>query len=207
MNIQLFSKSIKLPEPQYDSNVSIEETLLKRRSIRSYKSEPLAIAEISQLLWSAQGVTHRKGFRTAPSAGALYPLEVYIAAGNVTDLDAGIYKYYPHRHEIVNTVKGDKRSELCRAGLGQSSIKNAPAVMVFCAVFERVTGSYGKRGIQYVHMEVGHAIQNVCLQAISLELGSVIIGAFNDYNVKEVINFKLDEQPLLILPVGKLKNV
>ncbi|MCK5193954.1 MAG: SagB/ThcOx family dehydrogenase [Desulfobulbaceae bacterium] len=207
MNIQLFSKSIKLPKPQYDSNVSIEETLLKRRSIRSYKSEPLAIAEISQLLWSAQGVTNRKGFRTAPSAGALYPLEVYIAAGNVTDLDAGIYKYYPHRHEIVNTVKGNKRSELCRAGLGQSSIKNAPAVMVFCAVFERVTRSYGKRGIQYVHMEVGHAIQNVCLQAISLGLGSVIIGAFNDYDVKEVMNFELDEHPLLILPVGKLKNV
>lgn len=207
MNIQLFSKSIKLPKPQYDSNVSIEETLLKRRSIRSYKSETLAIAEISQLLWSAQGVTNRKGFRTAPSAGALYPLEVYIAAGKVTDLDAGIYKYYAHRHEIVNTVKGDKRSELCRAGLGQSSIKNAPAVMVFCAVFERVTGRYGKRGIQYVHMEVGHAIQNVCLQAISLGLGSVIIGAFNDYDVKEVMNFELDEHPLLILPVGKLKNV
>lgn len=207
MNIQLFSKSIKLPKPQYDSNVSIEETLLKRRSIRSYKSEPLAIAEISQLLWSAQGVTNRKGFRTAPSAGALYPLEVYIAAGKVTDLDAGIYKYYAHRHEIVNTVKGDKRSELCRAGLGQSSIKNAPAVMVFCAVFERVTGRYGERGIQYVHMEVGHAIQNVCLQAISLGLGSVIIGAFNDYDVKEVMNFELDEHPLLILPVGKLKNV
>jgi len=207
MNIQLFSKSIKLPKPQYDSNVSIEETLLKRRSIRSYISEPLAIAEISQLLWSAQGVTNRKGFRTAPSAGALYPLEVYIAAGNVTDLDAGIYKYYPHKHEIVNTVKGDKRSELCRAGLGQSSIKNAPAVMVFCAVFERVTGSYGKRGIQYVHMEVGHAIQNVCLQAISLGLGSVIIGAFNDYDVKDAMNFELEEHPLLILPVGKLKNV
>ena len=207
MNIQLFSKSIKLPKPQYDSNVSIEETLLKRRSIRSYKSETLAIAEISQLLWSAQGVTNRKGFRTAPSAGALYPLEVYIAAGKVTDLDAGIYKYYPHRHEIVNTVKGDKRSELCRAGLGQSSIKNAPAAMVFCAVFERVTGSYGKRGIQYVHMEVGHAIQNVCLQAISLGLGSVRIGAFNDHDVKDVMNFELDEHPLLILPVGKLKNV
>jgi SagB-type dehydrogenase family enzyme len=207
MNIKLFSKSIKLPKPQYDSNISIEETLLKRRSIRSYNSEPLAIAEISQLLWSAQGVTNRKGFRTAPSAGALYPLEVYIAAGNVTDLGAGIYKYYPHKHEIVNTVKGDKRSELCRAGLGQGSIKNAPVVMVFCAVFERVTGRYGERGIQYVHMEVGHAIENVCLQAISLGLGSVIIGAFNDYDVKEVMNFELNEQPLLILPVGKLKNV
>ena len=115
MGIQLFSKSIKLPKPQYDSNVSIEKALLKRRSVRSYKSEPLTIAEISQLLWAAQGVTKSRGYRTAPSAGALYPLEVYIVAGNVSDFEAGIYKYNSHKHEIVKTVKGDKRSELSRA--------------------------------------------------------------------------------------------
>lgn len=207
MGIQLFSKSIKLPKPQYDSNVSIEKALLKRRSVRSYKSEPLTIAEISQLLWAAQGVTKPRGYRTAPSAGALYPLEIYIAAGNVSDFEAGIYKYNPHKHEIANTVKGDKRSELCSAGLRQGSIKSAPAVMVFCAVFERVTGRYGKRGIQYVHMEVGHAIENVCLQAISLGLGSVIIGAFNDNDVKHIMQLEQDEYPLLMLPVGKLKKL
>ncbi len=205
MNLE-FSKSIKLPKPQYNGNVSIEQALLKRRSVRSYKSEPLTIVEISQLLWSAQGLTNPRGYRTAPSAGALYPLEVYLVAGNVRDLDAGIYKYQPHKHEIVNTVQGDKRFELCHAALNQGSIRNAPAVIVLCAIFERVTGSYGKRGIQYVHMEVGHAIQNVCLQAISLDLGSVVIGAFNDSHVKNIMNFELVEHPLLLLPVGKLKN-
>jgi SagB-type dehydrogenase family enzyme len=196
-----------LPEPRYDGNVSIEMALLKRRSIRSYKADPLTIAEISQLLWSAQGLTASR-YRTAPSAGALYPLEVYVAAGNVSGLglDAGLYKYYPHAHEIAATITGDKRPELCRAGLSQGSIRTASAVMVFCAVFERVTGSYGKRGIQYVHMEAGHAIQNACLQAISLGLGSVVIGAFNDNDVKSVMKLEQGEQPLLMLPVGKHRD-
>jgi len=196
-------KRIKLPQPRYDSNVSIEHALLKRRSIRSYKADPLILAEISQLLWSAQGLTSSR-YRTAPSAGALYPLEVYIAAGNVTNLDTGIYKYYPRKHEIVNTTTGDKRPELCRAGLNQGSIRRAPVVILFCAVFERVTGSYGKRGIKYVHMEVGHAIENACLQAISLGLGSVVIGAFNDNDVQVIMELEPDEQPLLMLPVGKV---
>ena len=198
-------KKITLPEPRYDSKVSIEMTLLKRRSVRSYKTDPLTIAEISQLLWSAQGLTASR-YRTAPSAGALYPLEVYVAAGNVSGLDAGLYKYYPHNHQIAMTITGDKRPELCRAGLNQGSIRSASAVMIFCAVFERVTGSYGKRGIQYVHMEAGHAIQNACLQAISLGLGSVIIGAFNDDDVKSIMHLEHGEQPLLMLPVGKHRD-
>ncbi len=199
------NKSIKLPQPRHDSNVSIEQALLKRRSIRSYKPEPLTISDISQLLWSAQGLTSSR-YRTAPSAGALYPLEVYIAAGNVIDLDPGIYKYYPHNHQIGITITEDIRPELCRAGLSQDSIRSAPAVIIFCAVFERVTRSYGKRGIQYVYMEVGHAIQNACLQAISLGLGSVVIGAFNDTEIKRVMKLDTDEQPLLLLPVGKHRN-
>jgi SagB-type dehydrogenase family enzyme len=193
---------ITLPEPKYDSEVSIELTLLKRRSIRRYKQDSLTLEEVSQLLWSAQGLTGSR-YRTAPSAGALYPLEVYVAAGNVLGLDAGIYKYQPHKHEIVNTDVGDKRQDLFRAGLSQGSIRTAPAVLIFCAVFERVTGSYGKRGEQYVYMEVGHAIENACLQAISLGLGSVVIGAFNDDDVKSVMRLKPGEQPLLMLPIGR----
>lgn len=203
MNIQSFSKTIKLPEPRYDSTVSIEAALLKRRSVRHFDNQPVTVAEISQLLWSAQGETSRKGFRTAPSAGALYPLELYVLAGDVRDLNAGIYKYDPRKHQLLHTTKGDKRSELCNAALRQGSVKNAPAVIVFCAVFERVTFRYGERGIQYVHMEVGHAIQNVCLQAISLGLGSVIIGAFNDADVKHILNVESTERPLLLLPVGR----
>jgi len=196
------NKNIELSQPRHDSNVSIEQALMKRRSVRSYKPDPLTISDISQLLWSAQGLSSSR-YRTAPSAGALYPLEVYIAAGNVIGLDPGMYKYYPHNHQIEITVTEDIRPELCRAGLSQSSIRSAPAVMIFCAVFERVTGSYGRRGIQYVYMEVGHAIQNVCLQAISLGLGSVVIGAFNDAEMKHVMKLDKDEQPLLLLPVGK----
>ena len=197
------NKSIKLPPPRYDGTVSIEQALLKRRSVRSYTSGALTISEISQLLWSAQGLTGPARYRTAPSAGALYPLEVYLASGNVVDVDSGIYKYDPRSHEIRMTIPGDKRPDLCRAGLGQSSIRSAPAVMIFCAIFERVTGNYGRRGIQYVYMEAGHAIQNACLQAVSLGLGSVVIGAFNDDEVKHIVKLDGDEQALLLLPVGK----
>ena len=198
--------SIKLPQPRYDGKVSVEQALLKRRSVRSYPSEPLSISEISQLLWSAQGLTGSSRYRTAPSAGALYPLEVYMAAGSVCGVDAGIYRYNPYGHEIVLAITGDKRPELCRAGLGQGSIRSAAAVLIFCAVFERVTGSYGKRGIQYVYMEVGHAIQNASLQTVSLGLGSVVIGAFNDNDVKQIVNLEPGEQPLLMLPVGKHRD-
>ena len=203
----MMNKIIKLSQPRYDGKVSIEKALLKRRSVRSYKADPLSVSEVSQLLWSAQGLTGSSRYRTAPSAGALYPLEVHLAAGNIIDVDSGIYRYDPHGHEIVLTIPGDRRPELYQAGLSQGSIRSAPVVMIFCAVFERVTGSYGKRGIQYVYMEVGHAIQNACLQAISLGLGSVVIGAFNDNEVKQIMKLEPDEQPLLLLPVGKYRDV
>lgn len=197
------SDIIKLPEPQYDSKVSIEKTLLKRRSARNYLKEPLTLNEISQLLWAAQGITSPEGYRTAPSAGALYPLEVYIVAGYVKNLPAGIYKYRPYEHAIIKTAEGDLRAKLCRATLNQDSVNNAPVVLVFCAVYQRTTKKYGERGMKYVHMEVGHAAQNVCLQAVSLGLGAVVIGAFHDNKVKKVMNIAADEHPLYILPIGK----
>jgi SagB-type dehydrogenase family enzyme len=197
---------IKLTKPQHDGRTAVESTLLKRRSVRSYTDEPLTLAEISQLLWAAQGVTNAGGFRTAPSAGALYPLEIYIVAGKVTNLAAGIYKYKPLTHELLNIVRGDKRAELYRAALSQGSIKNAPVVLVFCAVYERTTTKYRRRGKRYVYIEVGHSSQNVCLQAVSLGLGTVTIGAFNDNQVKMIINCETDEDPLYIMPVGKPKS-
>jgi len=206
MNGKKILKTIKLPQPQYDSRSSVESTLLKRRSIRRYTDEPLTLVEISQLLWAAQGVTHHRGFRTAPSAGALYPLEIYIVAGKVTGLVAGIYKYKSNHHELLKIVEGDKRSELCRAALNQSAVKNAPVVILFCAVYQRITFKYGQRGIRYVFIEAGHSAQNICLQAVSLGLGTVTIGAFNDDKVKKIVNCEADEEPLYIMPVGKLKN-
>ena len=196
------AKRIKLPEPRYDSPVSVEQALLKRRSVRDYLNKPLTLAEISQLLWAAQGVTDASGLRTAPSAGALYPLEVYVV-GNVSKLPAGIYKYKPYGHELEMVGEGDKRAQICRAALGQPCVKKGAIVIVFSAVYERVSRKYGKRAIRYVHMEVGHAAQNIYLQAAALNLATVVIGAFRDDEVKMIMNLPDEEQPLYIMPVGK----
>ena len=199
------SETIKLPEPQQDSNTSIEEALLKRRSVRRYKDGPLTLAEVSQLLWAAQGITNPEGLRTAPSAGALYPLEIYVVAGNVNGLPDGVYSYKPYKHELLKVISGDKRNELCNAALGQTSVRNAAAVIVFSAFYERTTMKYGDRGIKYVHIETGHAAQNVFLQAVALTLGTVVIGAFYDDAIKEVLKMSDNEQPLYIMPVGRMK--
>lgn len=195
---------IKLPEPKYDSETSIEEALLERRSIREYKDEPMTLSEVSQLLWAAQGITDPRGFRTAPSAGATFPLEVYVVVGDVNNLSEGIYKYKPHEHELERVVEGDKRVELCDAALGQRCVEEGAIVIVFSAVYERTTGRYGDRGVRYVHMEVGHAAQDVYLQAVSLNLGTVVVGAFSDDEVKKIINMPDEERPLYIMPVGKV---
>ncbi len=197
-------ETVRLPEPLQDSNTSVEQALLKRRSTRTYRDGPLTLSQVSQLLWAAQGVTGRGGLRTAPSAGALYPLEIYVVAGNVDGLPQGVYYYRLSGNDLIRMVNGDKRGRLCKAALGQSSVKNAAAVMVFSAVYERVTVKYGDRGIQYVHMEAGHAAQNVCLQAVSLDMGTVVIGAFHDEAVKEVLKMSDREQPLYIIPMGRI---
>jgi len=196
-------KGISLPDPHFDGRTSIEKSLLERRSVRQYRDKNLTLGELSQLLWAAQGVTSPRGYRTAPSAGALYPLEIYIAAGKVSDLAPGIYKYEPGEHKLVKTCDGDRRRDLWGAALEQSPIKNVPVVLVFCAIYERTTRKYGERGIRYVQMEVGHAAQNVCLQAVSLGLGTVVIGAFNDKEVKRVLKLEADEWPLCIMPAGR----
>ena len=198
-------KTIKLPEPRYESEISVEEALLARRSVRNYKYEPLTLKEVSQLLWAAQGITDEKGSRSAPSAGALYPLEVYVIVGNVNSLLSGVYKYKSQGHELAKVAEGDKRIELYNAALDQSAVKNAAVVIVFSAVYERTAEKYGERGERYVHLETGHAAQNVYLQAISLGLGTVVIGAFDDKEVKKIVNMQDDEQPLYIMPVGRNK--
>ena len=194
---------INLPEPRYDSDVSIEQSLLNRRSIRSYTGEPLTLQEVSQLLWAAQGVTDPGGLRTAPSAGALYPLELYLVVGDVEDLTSGVYRYEPDGHQLVKTMDGDQRAGLAEAALGQSWVEEGAISIVFTGVYERTTGKYGERGIRYVHIEVGHAAQNLCLQATAMGLGVVTVGAFSDEQVTELLNLPEDEQPLYIIPVGR----
>lgn len=195
---------VDLPSPKMGSDTSIEKALLQRRSIRNYSEQEVTIDELAQLLWAAQGVTDQRGLRTAPSAGALYPLEVAVVAGNVRELSPGIYRYQPTGHTLIQTIGGDHRSALSKAGLSQGAIRRAPVVLVFSGVYERTTRKYGDRGVRYVHMEAGHAAQNVCLQAVSLGLGAVVIGAFDDAEVKKVMRLNDDEAPLYILPVGRV---
>jgi SagB-type dehydrogenase family enzyme len=208
---------IKLPEPIYKNNISVEEALSKRRSIRTYSGENLTIEEVSQLLWAAQGITSPWGGRTAPSAGALYPLELYLVVGDVEGIDKGVYKYKPEEHELEKVVDGDKREDLAEAAVGpnQEHVRDATITIVFTAVYERTTAKYKTpvyeertgasylRGIRYVHMEAGHAAQNVYLQAVSLDLGTFVIGAFIDDRVKETVNAEEQEAPLYIMPVGR----
>ena len=173
---------IELPQPQWTGTVSVEQALQSRRSVRSFKRQPLTLDELSQLLWAAQGVAGAR-FRTAPSAGALYPLEVYVAVGNVAGLEAAVYRYSPTAHALSEVRKGDVRKSLSSAALRQKWVGAGAVAIVFSAVYERTTGKYGERGIRYVHMEAGHAAQNVYLQAEALGLGTVVVGAFMDLSL------------------------
>ncbi|MDI6715423.1 MAG: SagB/ThcOx family dehydrogenase [Actinomycetota bacterium] len=196
---------VRLPEPRYRSSISVEEAILRRRSIRRYKDEPLALEEVSQLLWAAQGITEPyKGLRAAPSAGALYPLETYLVAGNVNSLPAGVYKYRPFGHDLIKTLDGDIRTKLAIAAINQTKIKKAAASIVFSAVYERTVSKYGNRGIRYVHMDLGLAAENVYLQAVSLGLGTLAVGAFDDLSVKVILDMPQEEYPLCIMPIGRV---
>jgi len=197
-------ETIKLPEPDRIGDVSLESALQKRRSHRAYSDEPLAVGEVSQLLWAAYGVTDPRGLRTAPSAGALYPLEVYLVAGDVEDIPPGVYRYRPHDHELLKVVEGDVRPRLYDASLRQSFIRDAPALLVISAVYERTTDRYGERGARYVQMEAGHAGQNVLLAAACLDLGAVPVGAFDDGGVKRGLEMPQEEAPLYIIALGKI---
>ncbi len=198
--------TIALPDPAFISDTSLEEALLQRRSIRDYSEEPLSLEQLAQLLWAAQGITSRDGKRTAPSAGGLYPLEVYAVVGNVAGLDPGVYRYIPGTHSLFKVLDGDCRNPLSQAALNQEWVSRGAIDIVITAIYERTTVKYGERGIRYVYMEAGHASQNICLQAVALGLGTVTIGAFDDDDVKKVLNIPDNEETLYIMPVGNIGN-
>jgi SagB-type dehydrogenase family enzyme len=201
-NIKPSTSLTLLPTPIYKSKTSIEEALKSRRSVREYKEGPITLQQVSQLLWAAQGITSVNGFRTAPSAGALYPLEIYIVSGNVLNLPAGVYHYVPANHALELITAGDGRMDLTRAAQNQDSIKLAVADIVIAANYKKTTVKYGNRGTRYVDMEAGHVAQNISLQVVSLKLGTVTIGAFNNSVVKSVLNLPQEEEPLYIMPIG-----
>jgi SagB-type dehydrogenase family enzyme len=200
------SIKITLPEPRYNSDISAEEAIIKRRSVRDYEDKALNLPELAQLLWSAQGITGSSGKRAVPSAGATYPLEVYAVIGNVESIPQGIYRYRPHQNELLKVVDEEQRWALYRAALEQEWVTEAAIDIVVTAVYDRTTQRYGERGIRYVHMEAGHAAQNIYLQAVALDMGTVVIGAFDDDQVSEVLKLPDDEVPLYVIPVGKLRG-
>jgi len=198
--------TIILPEPKYDGDALVGEALLKRRSVREYSGQALTLQELAQLLWAAQGITDARGYRTAPSAGATYPLEVYAVVGDVKGVAEGIYRYKLQEHRLLKVVSGEQREALARAALDQEWVARGAVNIVITAIYERTTGHYGQRGVRYVDMEAGHAAQNVYLQAVALDLGTVVIGAFYDDQVTEVMELPDNEIPLYIMPVGRITN-
>lgn len=191
---------IDLPPPEVTGGGSLAEALAERRSVRDYRPGPLDPTEISQLVWAAQGVTSSAGLRTAPSAGALYPLELYVVT------DSGRYHYDPHRHQLEVLANEDVRVDLARAALSQNAVEDAAAVFVLAGVYARTEQKYGDRAERYVKLEAGHAAQNLLLQAVSLGLGAVPIGAFHDDQVREVLDLPDDHEPLYLIPVGRLRR-
>jgi SagB-type dehydrogenase family enzyme len=208
-------RTIDMPEPRFASQVSVEETLKGRRSVRSYQDSALTLAEVSQLLWSAYGITQpmpdgpaflRGGLRTAPAAGALYPLELYLVARNVTDLAPGVYWYKSETHKLVLVTEEDRWQALTEAALDQYHFETAAAAIVYSAVFERNTSKYGQRGRErYVCMDLGHSAENVYLQAYALKIGTCAIGAFSDIALRQAIGMTRAEEPLYIMPLGKVE--
>lgn len=188
---------IKLPQPNFKSTDSFEELILKRRSIRNFIDKELTELQVSQLLWAAQGITDTKrGLRAAPSAGALYPMEIFLVKKD------GLFHYLPHTHSIQMLKTQDLRNDLSVAALGQTAIQMAPCSIVIVAIYERVTSKYGNRGMRYVNIEAGHIAENIHLEAVSLGLGSVPIGAFDDRDVQRILQLPKDYVPLYIIPIG-----
>jgi SagB-type dehydrogenase family enzyme len=188
---------VKLPASLRQGRMSVEEAIARRRSVREFTPDVLTEQELSQLLWSVQGITNPAGYRAAPSAGALYPLEIYVAT------PSGFYHYDVREHRLTRRSDRDLRPAICRAALEQEAIRQAPADFVITAVYARTERKYGEgRGPRYVHLEAGHAAQNLLLQAVALGLGAVPIGAFHDDAIQKALALPADHMPLYVIPVG-----
>ncbi len=194
------SKIINLPEPKLAGKMSVEESIYHRRSERSFLPNELTMEQISQLLWSAQGITDKSwGFRAAPSAGSLYPLTLYIMKKD------GVFKYIPDGHKLIQITGEDRRPSIVRASLAQTFIGDAPLVIVVCGNFRIVEAKYGQRAYRYLNMEVGHAAENIHLQAVAMGMVSVPVGAFWDDVVAKTLDLPDTQDPFYLIPVGYLK--
>jgi SagB-type dehydrogenase family enzyme len=199
-------KLLKLPSPIPRGGSSLEEVIFQRRSVRNFSPDPILLFHLSQILWSAQGITHSENnLRAIPSAGGTYPLEIYVVIGDhgVEQIDSGVYHYDVVEHALSLHLAEDIRWKLASAALGQDSIAEAPVSLIICAIYDKTLGRYSARGERYVYMEVGHAGQDVYLQEAAMRLGTVAIGAFHDSEVQQVLQVDNNVRPIYIMPVGK----
>jgi SagB-type dehydrogenase family enzyme len=196
---------MRLPDPTLDGDVSLERAINTRRTVRSFDRKRLTLKQLSQLLWAAQGITERGEFkRAAPSAGALYPMDVYGVVGGdcIEKLDPGVYRYTPADHALSLIHEGDARRGVAEASLWQMWMAYAPVNLVITAEYSRIMGKYGQRGVRYAMIEAGHIGQNIFLQCQGMGLEAGIVGAFDDGKVIQVMGVKRTHEPLLIMPVG-----
>jgi SagB-type dehydrogenase family enzyme len=204
-NIDNQEALMKLPQPKTKGTVSVEQAIKQRRTVRAFMPQALELKQLSQLLWAAHGTTENNGFkRAAPSAGALYPMDVYVVVGqnSVVQIEAGVYHYKPKGHFLSLIAKSDYRDAMVRASLSQAWMAKAPISFIITAEYKRVTAKYGKRGVRYAMIEAGHIGQNLFLQAGALGLKAGIVGAFHDKELIDVMNIPPSHEPLLIMPVG-----
>lgn len=202
--------TVQLPKPDFKGKISVEQAMAQKKSVREFGSKPLSLAEISQLLWAANGnltvdAVTSATTKVVPSAGGLYPLEVFVVCGkdSVTGLSEGVYQYNAAANTLINLGTGDSRLALASACLSQMWMARAPVMLVIGATFARTTVKYGATGTQYVLMEAGNANQNVYLQAESLGLKVSTVGAFQAGQVIAAAKLPNGVTPLLVMPVGK----
>jgi len=193
-------KTNTLPNPVLAGKMSLEETLKLRRSCRNFTAQPLTLKQIGQLCWAGQGITDKtNGFRTAPSAGALFPIELYIVTAD------GVDHYKPKNHSLQRHLAGDYRKPLQKAGYDQEHIGRAPACFVITAVIERTAKKYGQQAQHYCSQETGHVAQNILLQAAALNLAGVPIGGFNEDKVTAALKLPKNHRVMYLLPIGHPK--
>lgn len=186
-----------LPPPVVPGQMSLEQAITERRSVRAFLDQPLTIEDIAQLCWAGQGITDsQRGFRASPSAGALFPIELYVVTAD------GVDHYLPRGHRLERHLAQNVRGALQEAALGQDSVGQAPACMVITAVVERTARKYGRRAQRYCFIEAGHVAQNILLQATALQLAGVPVGAFEDQKIASVLKLPQTHQVLYLLPVG-----
>lgn len=198
-------KIIGLPKPSFKGSMSVEEAIKKRRTVRDFSSRSLTIEHLSQILWAAQGITgERINFRSAPSAGIMYPLDVYMVIGQdaVKTLPAGVYRYLPKDHILERLTEGDRRSEVAQAAYGQLWMTKAPVLLVISAECERLMGQYGEKAVRYAELEAGHAGQNVFLQAEASGLSAGIVGVSDTPEIVRILGSPEGEEPISIIPLG-----